>query len=78
MNVVVPIDDAWAEVLVGMNDDVVVVFTEELDEIPLPNREISVGFSPLHGGVQTGIESRLAPPNFSHCRPTQQAAASWQ
>ena len=31
-----------------------------------------------HGGVQTGIESRLTPPNFSHCRPTQQAAASWQ
>ena len=48
MNVVVPINDAWAEVLVGMDDDVVVVFAEELDEISLPNREISVRLSPLH------------------------------
>ena len=38
-------------------------------------RQIIINY---HGVVWTGIESHLTPPNFSHCRTTQQAAAPWQ
>ena len=31
MDVEVPIDNAWAEILVGVDDDVAVVLAEELD-----------------------------------------------
>ena len=38
MDVKGPVNDAWVEVLVDVDEDVGVVSSEELDQVPLANR----------------------------------------
>ena len=42
-NVELAIDDAWAQIFISMHDDVDVVFSEEVEEVPIPMGQVLSG-----------------------------------